>query len=106
MRFLIIPQTPVIQGLASKEAIPRGVTVNGQYRRQNAMPDPIPFSDEMCRAMSLAHAGAVQFVNDISDMMSRMTVQRIQKERDRFRGILPVSSRPPEPELPDVSDAV
>jgi hypothetical protein len=113
VKFLIVRQTPVIRGKAADAAWIQPGTDNGHYRRQGMSlkqrpgvyqqmifklclkgwenvedvdGHPIPFTPETVDAMASEHDGAVQFVNDISEMMGRMTVERIQQERDRFRG--------------------
>jgi hypothetical protein len=126
VQFLIIPQTPVIRGKAADAAWIQPGHDNGQYRRQGLSlkqrpgmyqqmifklclkgwrniedldGQPLPFTPEHVDEMAASHDGAVQFVNDISEMRGRMTAERIQQERDRFRGILPVPQRQTEPEL-------
>jgi hypothetical protein len=126
VKFLIVRQTPAIKGQAAEAAFIQPGHDNGQYRRQvvsfkqrpgvyqqtifklclkgwenveDVDGNPIPFTPEHVEAMASQHDGAVQFVNDISEMMARMTVERIQQERDRFRGVLPISQRQTEPEL-------
>jgi hypothetical protein len=68
--------------------------------------EPILYNDETLRAMSLEFDGAVQFVNDYSEMLSRMTVERIEAERARFRGTVPLQGGSSQPGLPSVPEAL
>jgi hypothetical protein len=129
VKFLITRQTPVIRGKAADAAWIQPGQDNGHYRRQGISlkqrpgvyqqmifklclkgwenvqdldGNPIPFTPETVDAMAAEHDGAVQFVNDISEMMGRMTVERIQQERDRFRGTSEASSQLSQPRLPSM----
>lgn len=52
--------------------------------------EPIPYNADTLMAMSIQYDGAVQFINDLSEMMATQTIQRIQEERERFRSLLPL----------------
>jgi hypothetical protein len=131
--FRTIPLTPQISAQAWRDATPKAVNVNGRYRRQVDVPTPdvglyqqaifrlcctgwenitdqakqsVPFTDETKRLMSLRHSGAVQFVNDIAEMLGRMTVERLQEERERFRNLSEIPSRPSTAGLPPVREDV
>jgi hypothetical protein len=131
--FRIIPLTPTLTAQAWKDATPKAVNVNGRYRRQVDVPtpdvglyqqaifrlcctgwenitdqdkQPVPFTDETKRLISLRHSGAVQFVNDIAEMLGRMTVERLQEERERFRGPVPLQSGSSESGLRSMPEAL
>ena len=132
--FLIIPNNPLIEDKCRAKATTRPAQVNGRFRRQIALPDfntgayqravfvecckgwrnihdrstgaPIPYDEEMKVKMSLAHKGAVDFVNDIAEALSTISEEQVREERAKFRNVVEVPNRPRQRELSDLSDPV
>jgi hypothetical protein len=133
LAFLILPRTPLVEDTIRRKAITRPV-VNGRFRRQfqdvdfNSMVyerekfvaccqgwrnlydkktgEPLPCTEENRRKLSMVHTGAVNFVNDIADALGELNEEQVRDERAKFRGVVEVQNRPPERELPHLSDSL